>query len=59
MWHRLQEIYAEELPVLPLYSAPTRSSCPKWLTGIEPTGHQYPSDALGRELARAVTDAGP
>jgi peptide/nickel transport system substrate-binding protein len=43
MWHRIQEIYAEELPVLPLYSRADPFIIPKWLTGIEPTGHQYPS----------------
>ena len=26
MWHRLQEIYAEDLPALPLYFRPTRTS---------------------------------
>ena len=42
-WRRLQEIYAEELPVLPLYFRADSYIVPKWLTGIEPTGHQIPS----------------
>lgn len=43
MWHRIQEIYAEELPVIPLYSRADPFIIPKWLIGIEPTGHQYSS----------------
>ena len=43
MWQRIQEIYAEELPALPLYFRAEPFVIPKWLKGIEPTGHQYPS----------------
>jgi peptide/nickel transport system substrate-binding protein len=42
-WRRLQEIYVEELPVLPLYFRADAYIVPKWLTGIEPTGHQIPT----------------
>ncbi len=41
LWQRLQEIYVEELPVLPLYYRADPFIVPKWLVGIEPTGHQY------------------
>ena len=41
MWRRLQHIYANELPVLPLYFRANAYILPKWLTGVEPTGHQY------------------
>jgi len=41
LWRRLQEIYIEELPVLPLYFRADPFILPKWLTGIEPTGNQY------------------
>jgi peptide/nickel transport system substrate-binding protein len=41
MWRRIQDIYVEELPVLPLYSRADPFVVPKWLAGIEPTGHQY------------------
>ena len=41
MWKRLQHIYANELPVLPLYFRANAYILPKWLTGVEPTGHQY------------------
>lgn len=43
LWHRLQQIYAEELPVIPLYFRANPYVLPKWLIGIEPTGHQYPT----------------
>ncbi len=43
LWHRLQEIYADELPALPLYFRAEPYVLPKWLKGIEPTGHQDPS----------------
>jgi peptide/nickel transport system substrate-binding protein len=48
LWHRLQEIYAEELPALPLYFRANPYILPKWLKGVEPTGHQDTS-ALGVE----------
>lgn len=41
MWRRIQEIYVEELPVLPLYYRADPFILPKWLTGLKPTGHQY------------------
>jgi peptide/nickel transport system substrate-binding protein len=43
MWHRLQEIYAEELPALPLYFRADAHIWPNWLDGIRPTGHMHPS----------------
>jgi len=43
LWHRLQEIYATELPVIPLYFRAEPYIMPKWLSGLEPTGHQDPS----------------
>jgi peptide/nickel transport system substrate-binding protein len=43
LWHRLQEIYAEELPELPLYYRSDSFVLPKWLQGVRPTGHQYPT----------------
>jgi len=43
LWHRLQEIYVTELPVIPLYFRAEPYIMPKWLTGLEPTGHQDPS----------------
>ena len=39
-WRRMQQIYAGELPVLPLYFRAQAYVLPPWLSGVEPTGHQ-------------------
>ena len=39
-WRRMQQIYAGELPVLPLYFRAEAYILPPWLKGVEPTGHQ-------------------
>lgn len=41
LWRWIQAIYAEELPVLPLYFRANTFILPKWLDGVVPTGHQY------------------
>ena len=43
LWHRLQTIYANELPVLPLYFRANSFIVPHWLQGVTPTGHQHPT----------------
>jgi peptide/nickel transport system substrate-binding protein len=43
MWRRVQQIYAEELPALPLYFRSDVHIWPLWLEGVVPTGHQYGS----------------
>ena len=43
LWARLQRIYTDELPVIPLYFRAEAYIMPKWLKGLEPTGHQFPS----------------
>jgi peptide/nickel transport system substrate-binding protein len=43
LWHRLEALYAEELPVLPLFFRADAYVLPKWLTAVVPTGHQYPT----------------
>ncbi|OUT41769.1 MAG: peptide ABC transporter [Micavibrio sp. TMED2] len=43
LWNQVQEIYAEDLPALPLYFRANAYILPKWLTGLRPTGHQFPS----------------
>lgn len=43
LWRRLQEIYAETLPALPLYFRAQPFIFPKWLTGVVPTGNQFPT----------------
>lgn len=42
LWSRLQAIYATELPALPLYFRANSYILPKWLSGLVPTGHQFP-----------------
>ena len=39
LWHWIQRIYAEELPVLPLYYRANPFMLPLWLDGVQPTGH--------------------
>ena len=39
LWGRLQRLYAEELPVIPLYWRANAYILPKWLEGVRPTGH--------------------
>ncbi len=41
LWRWIQAIYAEELPILPLYFRANAYVLPKWLDGVVPTGHQY------------------
>jgi peptide/nickel transport system substrate-binding protein len=43
LWHRLEALYAEELPALPLFFRADAYVLPKWLEGVTPTGHQYPT----------------
>lgn len=43
LWNRLQELYARDLPALPLYFRAEPYILPAWLEGLKPTGHQYPS----------------
>ena len=38
-WYRIQEIYATQLPVLPLFFRSNAYILPKWLHGVVPTGH--------------------
>jgi peptide/nickel transport system substrate-binding protein len=40
LWRRLQEIYAQDLPSLPLYFRSDAHVWPLWLEGVRPTGHQ-------------------
>lgn len=43
LWHRLQAIYAEQLPALPLWFRSDAHVWPLWLEGVRPTGHLTPS----------------
>ncbi|MBN9064648.1 MAG: hypothetical protein BGP06_15645 [Rhizobiales bacterium 65-9] len=39
LWHDMQQIYASEAPVIPLFFRAEAHVFPKWLKGYEPTGH--------------------
>jgi peptide/nickel transport system substrate-binding protein len=39
LWEAAQKLYAEDLPVLPLFFRAEPYAIPKWLKGLEPTGH--------------------
>ncbi len=39
MWAEMQKIYADQLPVLPLFFRAEPHIVPKWLAGYTPTGH--------------------
>lgn len=43
LWNELQALYAQDLPVLPLYFRANAYLMPKTLEGLKPTGHQFPS----------------
>ncbi|MGG5810331.1 peptide ABC transporter substrate-binding protein [Falsiroseomonas sp. CW058] len=43
LWHRLQAIYAEELPAIPLWFRSDAHVWPAWLENVRPTGHLNPS----------------
>jgi len=43
LWTEMQRLYATELPSLPLYFRSDSFILPKWLSGVRPTGNQYPS----------------
>jgi peptide/nickel transport system substrate-binding protein len=43
LWAEAQRLYATELPSLPLFFRSDTFILPKWLSGVRPTGNQYPS----------------
>lgn len=43
IWDRIQQIYTSEIPVIPLFFRANTYVLPKWLKGLEPTGHNTPS----------------
>jgi peptide/nickel transport system substrate-binding protein len=43
LWAAAQRLYATDLPSLPLYFRSDAFILPKWLTGVRPTGNQYPT----------------
>ena len=51
LWHELQRLYAEELPVLPLYFRADAHIWPKWLEGVARPGIRA-RPPMGRGVAR-------
>jgi peptide/nickel transport system substrate-binding protein len=43
LWKKFQALFAEDLPMLPITYRSDPYVIPKWLKGVEPTGHQYPT----------------
>ncbi|MBV8889839.1 MAG: peptide ABC transporter substrate-binding protein [Alphaproteobacteria bacterium] len=43
LWAAADRLYAAELPSLPLYFRSDAFILPKWLSGLRPTGNQYPT----------------
>uniref|UniRef100_A0A9E7ZNH1 Peptide ABC transporter substrate-binding protein n=1 Tax=Bosea sp. NBC_00436 TaxID=2969620 RepID=A0A9E7ZNH1_9HYPH len=41
LWAEMEQIYAKELPVIPLFFRSEAHVYPKWLKGYEPTGHGH------------------
>lgn len=39
LWKKIQQIYTSEIPVIPLFFRANTYILPKWLHGLEPTGH--------------------
>jgi peptide/nickel transport system substrate-binding protein len=58
LWHRLEALYAEELPALPLYFRAEAYVLPPWLEGVTPTGHQYPTTLWIENWRRAGAPSG-
>ncbi|MDH3911337.1 MAG: peptide ABC transporter substrate-binding protein [Rhodospirillales bacterium] len=52
LWHRLQRLYTEDLPVIPLYWRANPYVLPKWLKGLRPTGHQFTTTLWVEEWRR-------
>ena len=57
MWRKLQTMYAEQLPALPLYFRADAYVLPKWLDGVNPTGHEAPSTLWIDQWRRSAEQA--
>lgn len=53
LWKQFQNLYATELPALPLYYRSDSYILPKWLVNVEPTGHQHYSSYWSENWSRA------
>ncbi len=41
LWQKIQQLYVQDLPALPLYFRAEPSILPQWLDGVTPTGHMH------------------
>lgn len=57
LWHQLQELYADDLPALPLFFSTAAFVTPDWLGGLRPTGHDAPSSLWVMDWTQAPGDA--
>jgi peptide/nickel transport system substrate-binding protein len=57
LWHRIERLYAAELPALPLYFRAEAFILPPWLEGVRPTGNEYPTTFWIDEWRRAAPGA--
>ncbi len=53
LWRELQHLYAQDLPAIPLYFRSDAYIMPKWLKGVEPTGHHTYSSNWAENWVRA------
>lgn len=58
LWAKLQDLYARELPALPLYFATSSFLVPTWLKGVEPTGHDAPTSLWAENWLNCAVQAG-
>lgn len=59
LWRELQQIYADDLPALPLFFRADAFILPKPLKGLVPTGHQDPSTLWVEHWLWDSSDAAP
>jgi peptide/nickel transport system substrate-binding protein len=53
LWNEIQRIYTSEIPVIPLFFRANTYVMPKWLQGLEPTGHLNPSTLWAESWSRS------
>ncbi len=58
LWEKVQQIYSEEIPVVPLYFRANAYILPKWLKGLRPTGHLDSSSNAAEYWYREEGDSG-
>ncbi|MFA6022229.1 MAG: peptide ABC transporter substrate-binding protein, partial [Rhodospirillales bacterium] len=57
LWRQMQELYADDLPALPLFFTTASFITPDWLKGLRPTGHDAPSSLWVADWSRTASAA--